>query len=210
MLKIEILVIGSIQTNTYIVYDENSKNAIIIDPASEAKGIINHIDSLGLNLKAIFITHGHYDHIGAVSELKAHYDIKVYTHEKEAEMMKDASRNLSLNFSGSPVEVLVDEYVNDGDVLEIDELKFTCIEVPGHSPTSICYYNNENNILFSGDTLFAGAIGRTDLFDGPGDTLLNKIKSKLLILPDETKVYPGHGNASTISYEKNNNPYLLM
>lgn len=207
-MKVKTLMLGDLQTNVYIVYDEESKEAVVIDPAAEENKIVHFIEENKLKLMGLLVTHGHYDHIKAVDSLRDKYGVPVFTSKEEGQAMSDPHINLSLMFSGRAVNVTPNEDVGDGDILEFGELIFDCIKVPGHSAASICYYSSEHQILFSGDTLFASSIGRTDFFKGPHHTLVDEIKKQLLCLPDETKVYPGHGFHTTIGYEKKANAYL--
>ncbi|MCT4687596.1 MBL fold metallo-hydrolase [Vallitalea sp.] len=207
-MKVKTMMLGILQTNVYIVYDEESKEAVVIDPAGEEDRIIRFIEETNLRLMGILVTHGHFDHIGVVDAIRNNYGVPVFTSREEGKLMADPNQNLSLNLMRKVVVVENDEVVGDKDILEFGELVFECIVVPGHSPESVCYYNRENDILFCGDTLFAGSIGRTDFYDGPQNTLINNIKDRLMSLPEETKVYPGHGFQTTIGYEKKTNIYM--
>ncbi|QUH31200.1 MBL fold metallo-hydrolase [Vallitalea guaymasensis] len=207
-MKVKTMMLGILQTNVYIVYDEESKDAVVIDPAGDEDRIIRFIEENNLRLMGILITHGHFDHIGVVDAIRDNYGVPVFTSRQEGELMADPNKNLSLNLMRTVVAVENDEVVGDKDILEFGELEFDCIVVPGHSPESVCYYNKDNDVLFCGDTLFAGSIGRTDFYDGPQNTLINSIKDRLMILPEETKVYPGHGFQTTIGYEKKTNIYM--
>ena len=207
-MKVKTMMLGILQTNVYIVYDEESKDAVVIDPAGDEDRIIRFIEENNLRLMGILVTHGHFDHIGVVDAIRDNYGVPVFTSRQEGELMADPNKNLSLNLMRTVVAVENDEVVGDKDILEFGELEFDCIVVPGHSPESVCYYNKDNDVLFCGDTLFAGSIGRTDFYDGPQNTLINSIKDRLMILPEETKVYSGHGFQTTIGYEKKTNIYM--
>lgn len=210
-MKVKLMVLGQIQTNTYIVSDEESGDTIIIDPAAEEKKIIELIDAKGLHLKGILITHGHFDHIGAANGLREYYNVPVIAHKEEALMMSDGQRNRSIHFLRRNIVANADQYVTDNEEISFsNSLKFKCFLVPGHSSHSMCYYNEKHGLLFTGDTLMAGTIGRTDLFNGPSYTLVNNIINKLLILPEDTIVYPGHGPESNIGVEKSTNYYLKL
>lgn len=209
-MEVFILTVGQLQTNTYIVADMTNKTCIIIDPAAEGKRILEYCSREELSVKGILITHGHFDHIGSVNQLKTYFDVPVVAHEGEANMMADARKNLSLYFLQRAVESKADTFVEDGEELSFgDSLVFECIEVPGHTANSICYYQREMGLLFTGDTLMTGAVGRTDMYDGPQDELLTMIKRKLMILDNDVKVYPGHGHCTDIGTERRTNPYLL-
>lgn len=202
------MLLGELGTNVYIIYDDETKDAVVIDPAGEPEKISSFIEEHQLQLMGMLVTHGHYDHIQAIDALREEYGVPVFASKEEETLMEDPNKNLSLLFSGKSVAVRNDELVADGDILMFGDIEFRCITVPGHSPESICYYEKEHGLLFSGDTLFPSAIGRTDFYEGPPNTLIYAIKEKLLCLPDDTKVYSGHGIRTTIGYEKKANMYL--
>ncbi len=208
-MKVKTMELGLFQTNTYIAYDEDSLACVIIDPAYEAERIAEYIMGMGLVTKAILVTHGHFDHIGACESLKAGLGVKVYTGRLEGPVMEDSAKNLSSMFVSRKVTAKADQLVDHNQVLDFgDGLSFKCIEVSGHSPGSICYYNEEAGILFSGDTLMEGTIGRTDFYEGSMESLVDHIRYRLMLLPQETEVYGGHGNATTIGKEMKNNPFV--
>ncbi|BBF45387.1 hydroxyacylglutathione hydrolase [Lachnospiraceae bacterium KM106-2] len=201
----ECLTLGMVQTNCYIVWNRDTKEAIVIDPADHPERIIDVLNSNQLTLKAILLTHAHFDHIGAVGGLKLQYDVPVYSHEAEEEMAKDPSLNLALHFGVGNLAVKVDQLVRDGEELEIAGFAIEAIHTPGHTSGGCCYYFAEEGVLFSGDTLFCGTVGRTDFPTGSYAELKNSVTNKLFTLPDETVVLPGHNEATTIAYEKANN-----
>ncbi len=208
-MRIEKMVLGNMNNNTYIIIGRDEKTALIVDPSYKPERIIEYISSLGLELKAMLITHGHFDHIGAVDKIKAHYNVPVITHEEEARIMADSIKNLSTYFLAREVTATADTYIEDGDILDYgDDLVFKVITVPGHSVKGVCYYSQEENVVFTGDTLLAGSIGRTDYYNGNQSDLVEAINNRLMFLPDETKVFPGHGSDTTIRNEKKNNPFL--
>lgn len=208
-MEIRRMVLGSLANNTYILIGGDEQSTVIVDPSAEAERILEYLSGQGLLLKAILITHGHFDHIGAVSDLVRHTAASVYSHKEELKMMKDPIHNLSMYFTSTHIIAEGFEEVRDKDHLDFGaDLQFMAIVVSGHSPKSICYYNKEHGVLFTGDTLFAGSIGRTDYYDGNSRDLITNIKERLLFLPASTKVYPGHGDTTTIGNEKQYNPYL--
>lgn len=208
-MDIKRMVFGSLETNAYVVSDEQSKTAVVIDPGAEAESIVKYIKSHALTLKAILLTHGHFDHVGAAEALKEHFDVPVIAHKEEAKLMEDPIKNLSKYMLGDDIIAHADTYIEEDEVIDFGNgLAFKGILVPGHSPKSICFYNQEAKIVFSGDTLMAGSIGRTDLYDGHPDDLLKMITKNLLCLPEETVVYPGHGNETTIGHELRYNQFL--
>jgi len=205
-LKIGRMVVGYVQTNVYFVYDEDTKKAIVFDPASDGEGIYKKITDNGLEISAICLTHGHFDHIWGVKALKELSGVKVYAYEAEDELLKDAELNVSAQ-TGKPCSVTADELFKDGQEVTIDGIKFKVIYTPGHTEGSCCYYFEEDKILISGDTLFYCSCGRTDLPTGSGGKLDRSLK-KLMELPEDVKVYPGHGCATDIGHEKANNSFL--
>lgn len=209
-MEIETIVTGLIQTNTYLVISESGKEAVLVDPAADVEEILAEIKEKDINLKAILITHGHFDHIGAADELKQQYDVPVYAHEKEAEMMANGKENMSVQLLGMNITAQADSYIIDGETLDFGNgLTFNCIVVPGHTNNSVCYYNETYDFVITGDTLMAGAIGRTDFNNTKPSVLVNNIKEKLLVLPGKTVVYSGHGYKTTIKDERTTNPFLL-
>ncbi|MFD1030718.1 MBL fold metallo-hydrolase [Metaplanococcus flavidus] len=209
MLKIEQMELGPVQTNCYIVSDTNKK-ALIFDPGEEGEKVRALLERRGLTPIAILLTHAHFDHIGAVDELRDEYRIPVYLHNLE----KDWLGRPNLNGSGK-YAALPDYRINDADVLlkeekelEIGPFRMMLLHTPGHSPGSISFYFKEDGFAMVGDTLFRGSIGRTDLIDGSETKLLQSIRSALLTLPGETVLFPGHGPDTTPAEEKNSNPFL--
>jgi len=202
-MRIEKMILGTIDTNTYIVIGEDQRSAVLIDPSSEAKRLIARIEALEITIKAILITHGHFDHIGAVMEINKYLKVPVIAHELEAEMMADSTKNLSLLFNGQAITAQATQFVVDGEILTFGQgLTFQALQVSGHSPKSICYYSQEAEALFSGDTLFKNGVGRVDLYEGSPLDLCKYIRSHLFALPETTTVYPGHGLETTILHEK--------
>lgn len=204
--KIGKLTIGMYQTNCYFLYDIHEKKAIVFDPADNGKYIYDTLLKHELTVSAICLTHGHFDHIWGAEELRTLSQVKIYGPEAERVLFEDAKVNVSAQV-GRPYTIRLDEYLKDQDVLEIEGIKLKMIHTPGHTIGSSCYYVEEAGILISGDTLFEGSVGRTDLPTGSMSMLNRSIKEKLLNLPDETKVYPGHGDSTTIDMERKYNPY---
>jgi len=205
-MKVDKLVLGRWETNGYIVSNE-AGDCVVIDPGDWPERVAQIIDNNKLNLKGILITHSHFDHISGVDALVEKYGVDVYAHKKEAAMMADFTKNLSKLFLGKAIQATATRYLEDGEEISFgDGLEFQVIEVPGHTENSLCYYHNA--ILFSGDTLFKETVGRIDLYPGHQGDLIAYIKKRLLVLPDKTLVYPGHGESTTIGYEKANNMFL--
>ena len=196
-----------VSTNCYVLQNEQTKECLIIDPAASSSELMSYIESEGLAPQAILLTHGHFDHIMGVDTIKKQYDIPVYAGEMERELLEDASKNLSSAY-GIFYELKEVNYVVDGQVLELAGFSIQSIYTPGHTIGGCCYYIQERGDLFSGDTLFCNSIGRTGLPTGSMSALVKSIKEKLFTLPDDTIVYPGHMEETTIAYEKENNPFL--
>ncbi len=202
-------VLGPVSTNCYTVVNMANKDAVIIDPADSGEHIVAMIEEQGLIPRAILLTHGHFDHCMGVPKLKeACPDIPVIIGEKDAPFLEDPELNLARPFIGSDFTLKVDRRVKDEEVLEFLQTKIQCIEIPGHTPGGICYYFPEEKLLFDGDTLFAGSVGRSDFPGGDADALLRGIEKKLFNLPEETLVFPGHDNATTIEREISTNMYF--
>ena len=206
-LKIEQRVIGMVATNVYLGINMETKEAFLVDPADRAEDIAQWIRQDGVTLKAILLTHGHFDHIGAANEVREHYGIKIYASCDEEKLLASPARNLS-NAYGMSLKVTADVLHNDGDILELAGLKIKAIHTPGHTAGGTCYYIESDKTLMSGDTLFAGSVGRTDYPTASSAAMMESLHDKLCKLPDDTDVYPGHGEFTTIGYEKQNNPYM--
>jgi hydroxyacylglutathione hydrolase len=190
---------GVYEANCYLLVDEDTKECGIIDPGGDAKKLENEIRSLKANPKYILLTHGHFDHVGAVIELINTFKVPYYINEiDEKYMEKDNSVFGTLPKASN--------YLKDGDSIKLGENIVKVIATPGHTKGGVCFLVDDK--LFTGDTLFQGSVGRSDFIGGDGRELINSIKTKLLPLGDEIEVYPGHGDSSTIGYEKRRNPFL--
>ncbi len=207
-MKIQNFVLGMVGTNCYLVVNEEEKQCILIDPAVYSGEIAEQIRREGLDLRAILLTHGHFDHIMGIDGFRKEFpEIPVYAHREEEALLKDASMNASLEF-GRQYTFSGAAYAEDGDVLDLAGMQFRVIHTPGHTIGGCCYYLQEEKVLFSGDTLFRESIGRTDFPTGNGGQLMRSIREKLFTLPEETAVYPGHMERTTIGDEKKYNPYF--
>ncbi len=204
-MKLKLLTLGSMGTNGYVVCKDNK--AVVIDPGDDFYKIDSFLKEQNLHLAGILLTHGHFDHIGAVEDLKSAYNAKVYALEEERDTLKDPSKNLSAGFTaGYGIEA--DEWLQDGQILSVGDMEFQVIHTPGHTPGGTCFYVEEKGWLFSGDTLFHCSVGRSDFPGGSASTLVRSIVDKLLVLPEDTKVFPGHMDPSVIGVEKQYNPFL--
>lgn len=203
---LETVIVGSLQVNCYILSAADGRDAIIIDPGDSQDLIRKVLDRHRLKPVCVINTHGHVDHIGCDDA----FGVPVYAHKDEIALLKDSGRNFS-DFMDLPFSVKSKVTgLADKQVLVFDGVELEVIHTPGHSPGGICLLLKKpvTNILFSGDTLFYGSIGRTDFPGADTNTLLESIREKLLVLPDDTIVYPGHGAASTIGHEKKHNPFF--
>lgn len=209
MLKLSIYPVGPIQTNCYVIYDE-TKKCMIIDPGEEGPKLIKLIEDAGLEPLAILLTHGHFDHLGAVDPVRDAFDIPVYIHEIEKDTLFDPVSNGSVRYPGlAPVKNReADHLISEEGMMQIGPFKFEIRHTPGHSPGSISFIFEEEGFAVVGDTLFSGGIGRTDLPGGDTDTLLNAIKDKLLSLASDTVIFPGHGQSTTPQHAMDTNPFL--
>ncbi len=193
-------------TNTYLVWDEISNEAAIIDPAAPSQRMVDEIKGMGINLKYLISTHGHGDHIGGNKNINDNFDVKNCIHKDDADSLIDPKMNLSTYWDSKIIAPKADIMLNDGDVLTLGSKKLQIIHTPGHSKGGICIFTEK--LLFCGDTLFAQGIGRTDLPGGDYSTLIDSIKSKLFLLDGNIKILPGHGPESTIENEKVGNPFV--
>ena len=191
---------GLIDTNSYLLACSSSKLAVVIDASqNSAEGLMRYVEKHQLKMEKILLTHSHWDHIADVAFLKNHFDIPIYVHQNDAaNVEKPGSDGLPLLISIQGIKV--DHYLVDGEIIDIGDLHARVIHTPGHSPGGVCFYEEEKKVLFSGDTLFQGTIGRVDLPTARPREMLASLK-KLEVLPQETIVYPGHGEKTTIGQE---------
>ncbi|APV44332.1 Glyoxylase, beta-lactamase superfamily II [Dehalogenimonas formicexedens] len=203
---IERLVVGPIEANCYIVGDEKTKQGMVIDPGDDAEDIIQAIGRLGLKISFVVLTHGHFDHVSATAAVRKATGAKLAVHQADAASLNDGMLARLAGFIHQPVPH-PDILLKGWEELSVGELRFTVLSVPGHTPGGIALYGQD--AVFTGDTLFEGSIGRTDLPGGDYDVIIESINTRLLALDNEIKVYPGHGDPTTIGFERDHNPFLV-
>lgn len=210
MIKIKTIPVGPLETNCYVVIDSNSNDAIIIDPGAEAGKILSEVENAGANLRGVILTHGHGDHIGAVSYIISNKNVPLWIHSDDAPMLTDAEKNLSAMLGFSITSHHPYNNLTDGEILQIGSLKFKVLHTPGHTRGGVSFFfdDNKNPVVFTGDTLFCGDVGRCDLPGSSWEALQESILNKLYTLPENTSVFPGHGPPSSIANEKINNNYV--
>lgn len=204
--KIGRMTLGVCATNSYFLYREGGTEVIFADPADRGAEIYEALQSRGLSVAAILLTHAHFDHILGAEKLRALSGAKIYALEPEKVVCQDAYVNLSAQ-NGKKVTISPDEWLSDGQELELAGIPVRVIATPGHTIGSACYYIEGSDILLSGDTLFECSIGRTDFPTGSLSRLVRSVKEKLFVLPEEVRVFPGHGDSTTIGTEKRYNPF---
>ena len=206
--RIKTYVLGGVSTNCYLVFREGEKTAVIIDPADNADYLKNKCREFGVEPEAVLLTHAHFDHIMGIDKVIDRYgEMPVYVEESDLELLHTPSMNESTVYTNG-YSYPGGDVIHDGDVLHLIGEDFRVIHTPGHTQGGVCYYVEKEGVLFSGDTLFCCSVGRSDFATSSTSALIRSIKEKLFLLPDETKVFPGHMGATTIGNEKVNNPYV--
>ncbi len=199
---------GALQANTYLAVDEKTNEGFIVDPGGYNKVLTKEVRDNDVNIKYIILTHGHSDHICGVNEHKAEFpDAKIVAYKDEEAMLENPNLNQSPGF-GVPYSTKADILVSDGDELKVGDVTLKFIHTPGHTEGGMCIYVKEAKALFSGDTLFCQSIGRTDFPGGSYKEIMDSIRKKLFLLPDDTNVFPGHMGTTSIGFEKENNPFV--
>lgn len=206
-LKINQYVVGAVQTNCYFAINQETNEVLVIDPGDNAKQLAERIRQEKLKPVAVLLTHGHFDHAGGAAELAEEWQIPVYAHEDEKETLVDPKLNVSW-MMGREERFSADEFVKDEQELDLAGFHIRVLHTPGHTVGGCCYYLPYEDVVFSGDTLFCMSVGRTDFPKGSMSAIVRSIKEKLMVLPEHTKVYPGHNDVTTIENERMYNPYL--
>lgn len=207
-LNIAIVPVGEIGTNCAVVWNKGTKEGFVVDPGAWADKLLEYIKEKEIDVKAILLTHGHFDHIMAVNELKDALKCDVYAGVNEEEILKTPSLNSS-ELVGNPYIVDTPEnLLKDGDNIEMAGVSIKTLETPGHTAGGVCFYVEDEKIIFAGDTVFMESVGRTDLPTGSGPTLIQSIKDKIIPLPDDVTIVPGHGPRTTVGHEKKHNPFF--
>ncbi|MCD7836642.1 MAG: MBL fold metallo-hydrolase [Lachnospiraceae bacterium] len=217
-IKIGRIVLGVYGTNCYFLYREGENKVIIVDAPDYGDSICANMEKNGFQVAGVLLTHGHFDHIWGAGKLRTaasesaekrgEQPVRVYAAEEERELLMDTNMNVSAAMK-RPCSFKADVYVRDGDVITIAGMTFRVLLTPGHTSGSCCYYFEEAGFLLCGDTIFLESVGRTDFPTGSMSALVRSVKEKLFILPDDTKLYPGHGEATTVGHEKKYNPFLV-
>jgi hydroxyacylglutathione hydrolase len=213
--NIEGLVVGPIQCNCYILSESVSRKAYVIDPGAESSDILNHLQQHRLDVQAILLTHCHIDHVGGVEMLDSKLSVPIYFHQGDEFLYKNLAVQAAM-FGAQPADLNARQPLKDGlrlaedQIFPVDGGSIRVIHTPGHTPGSVCFHAmGPDNVVFTGDTLFQASIGRTDLWGGSYDAILDSIKQKLMALDDSVKVFPGHGLSTTIGIERDSNPFIL-
>lgn len=201
IMEVKRVVAGIYGANCYIIMDEKTKEAVALDPGGDVDDIEKAINQMGANIKYILLTHGHVDHVTGAGELKSIVDAPVGINKKDDDLIHSGG-----DLFGPLLASEADIHIKENDVFKIGEIEIKCIETPGHTPGGMCFL--AENAIFTGDTLFFGSIGRTDLEGGDSEAIINSIQTKLMTLNDDIIVYPGHGPQSNIERERNKNPFL--
>lgn len=207
-IKVEQYQVGPVCTNCYFAVNQDTKETLIIDPGAAGDYLIEQAEKEGLKPVAILLTHGHFDHATAAAEVAGHFSVPIYAHETEKETLENPSLNLCGMVGGKSLIFHADIYVKDAQMLDLAGFSIRVLHTPGHTIGGVCYYFINENVLFSGDSLFCESIGRTDFPRGSMSDLIRAVKEKLLVLPEYVRVYPGHNEETTIEHERVYNPYF--
>ncbi|HHY90081.1 MAG TPA: MBL fold metallo-hydrolase [Clostridiales bacterium] len=208
-MKYERIVTGFLETNGYVIYDENTLQAFIIDPGDEGEKFSNYIEQNQLKLMGILLTHPHYDHIGALPFLRKKYNCPLYIHQADLKILKDPYRNGTIQNSKSPISEQANILLKDGDKIQAEGISLEVIHTPGHTEGSVCFKVEGENMVFTGDTIFNVDLGRTDLPGGSPEAMKESIQNKVSKWPDEIMIYPGHGDPASMGFVRKYNVEFL-
>jgi glyoxylase-like metal-dependent hydrolase (beta-lactamase superfamily II) len=200
--------VGPLAVSCYIVEHVSTRKAVVIDPGGDGEAILGEIERLGLEVDKILLTHGHFDHVGAVGLLRKKSGAKIYIHPDDVERMKTARRQGLMFGLWIPDTPSPDVLVGEGDRVPFADREFRVSHTPGHTPGCVSYIMEREKMAFVGDLIFAGSIGRTDLPGGDYDALIRAVREKIFVLPDDTVLFPGHGPSTTVGGEKRSNPFF--
>jgi hydroxyacylglutathione hydrolase len=206
--QVRMLTLGPMQTNCYVVGCEETYQAAIIDPAWDGTSIVAMTDEFGFDITHILLTHSHFDHVAGLLDVKNATNAPIYIHPDAVEMLRSTTMSAALWGFKVPAPPPPDEMLAGGQVVQVGNLSLQVMHTPGHAPGHVSFFIPDYRIIFDGDVLFSGGIGRTDLPGGDYNLLMESIKEKLMLLPDETRVFSGHGPATTIGQERSSNPFL--
>ena len=207
--RVDTIVVGSFEVNCYLVWDEGTKDLIIIDPGDDSAAVIRRIHATRATPRAVLLTHGHGDHIGAVTELRQKFGIPLVAGTGEKQYLADPMFNLSGQI-GLPIKLApAEQWVADEETISFGSLSFRVLSTPGHTSGGVCFLDETEGAVFCGDTIFQGSIGRTDFPGSSFKELMLSIQNKILTLPDDIVCYPGHGPTTTVGAERRSNPFLL-
>ena len=207
VLKVVCRPVSPFATNAYLLIDEATREAVLVDPGDEVPALLQLIESERAEVQYIVGTHGHLDHAAGVAQAKRELEVDYYLHEGDRDLLEGLPMQARMFGMGQPEVPAIDRFLQEGDSLMVGKTALQVLHAPGHSPGSVCLYDG-GSIVVVGDVLFAGSIGRTDLLGGIGPQLMNSIQTQLLTLPDEVEVFTGHGPATTIGRERRSNPFV--
>jgi len=207
-MELQTIAVGPYQVNCYLYWDEKTGDGVVIDPGFDEIGLIAAIEASKMNLGAILLTHGHADHIVAVDDLRDHFEVPVYIGAGDEQLLLKPSEDVATLLGQVIPPVKADRVMRDEEMIKIGSVLLRVLATPGHTRGGVCLLDEKENLLFTGDTLFWGSIGRTDFRGGSLPVLLNSIKTRILTLPDTIRCYPGHGPETTVGAERSTNPYL--
>jgi len=207
-MELKAIVVGPFEVNCYVYWDKVSNDAVIIDPGGDEHLILEAVEQAGSMPRAILLTHGHGDHIASVGAIREKYQIPIYVNKEDEDLLANPSDIVSTYYGRLVQSPPADFFVVDEQLLTFGSITLRVLSTPGHTPGGVCYLDENEGLLFCGDTLFFGSVGRTDLPGGSYDQLIESIRTKILTLPDEVICFPGHGPQTTVGAERNNNPFL--